>query len=79
MSEAQTLTSSALERLCRAVGKDWGEKYAREALHQLGLRELSTPDDLLRFANYLCAKGGVVEAVGRALRVSALLLGARDV
>jgi hypothetical protein len=44
----------------------------------LGVRELSTPDDLMEFANYLVKQGGVVESVGRALKVTAILRGARS-
>ena len=71
------MTETAIERLNRAVGEDAGQRYAQEALANLGLRELQTPDDLLRFASYLVDKGGLLEAVGRALKVSAILRGAR--
>jgi hypothetical protein len=73
-----TLTAGALERLTKAVGRAAAERYAKEALGRLGVRELSTPDDLLEFANYLLKQGGVVESVGRALKVTAILRGARE-
>lgn len=77
-TELNMLTAGALERLSKAVGRAAGERYAKEALARLGVRELRTPDELLGFANYLLRQGGVVESVGRALKVSAILRGARE-
>jgi len=44
----------------------------------MGLRELASQNDLLAFANHLITRGGAVESVGRALKVSALLRGATE-
>lgn len=77
MNAGKTLTEGVMERLTKAVGRTAGERYAKEALATLGMRELSTADDLLAFANYLLTKGGVAESVGRALKVTAILRGAR--
>jgi len=73
----KAFNDGAMERLMKAVGRAAGERYAKEALATLGVRELSTPDELLAFANYLLRKGGVAESVGRALKVTAILHGAR--
>lgn len=70
------MTESAFSRLIKAVGRDKALRVGGEALHELGLRELQTPNDLLRFSNYLIHLGGAIEFVGRALKVSALLRGA---
>jgi hypothetical protein len=72
-----TFKAQAFDRLIRALGPDAGLRYAREALDHLQLDDLRSPDDLLGFADYLVTQGGVPEAVGRALRVTALLRGAR--
>ena len=77
MSEDPTMTAGVIERLMKAVGRSAGERHAREALANIGLREIRTPDELLAFANYLLKQGGVVESVGRALKVTAILRGAR--
>ena len=71
------LTAFAMQRLVRAVGPSTGPEVAREALTTLGIRELTSAKDLLGFAEHLIARGGVFEAVGRGLKVSALLRGAK--
>ena len=71
------LTMFAMQRLIRAAGPAAGPEAAREALTTLGIAELSSASDLLGFAEQLIAKGGVFEAVGRGLKVSALLRGAK--
>lgn len=70
------MTESAFGRLTKALGRDRGMTCGQEALAQLGKPQLITSDDLLQFANVLIKRGGVIEAVGRALKVSALLRGA---
>jgi hypothetical protein len=72
-----SLTEHVRERLNRALGPDVGERTAREALEHLALDDLRTPNELLAFADYVITQGGVAEAVGRALRVTALLRGAK--
>lgn len=75
-SASAELTVFALQRLTRAVGPATAPDVAREALESLGLQELQSASDLLGFAEQLIAKGGVFEAVGRGLKISALLRGA---
>jgi len=75
-AQSGNLKTQAFERLKRALGPDAGARHAREALQHIGLDDLRTPNDLLGFADYLVALGGVPEAVGRALRVTAILRGA---
>jgi len=48
----------------------------QKILDEAGVPDLSTPDHRYRFAAILMKKGGVYEAVGRAIRVQALLQGA---
>jgi len=68
----------ALSRLTRALGPSAGPSCAQEVLAQLGLAQLKTPADLLRFANQLLGRGGLTELVGLSLKVTALLRGARE-
>ena len=76
IATVNAMTESAFSRLIKAVGRDKGLRIGADALHELGLKELQTPNDLLRFSNYLIHLGGAIEFVGRALKVSALLRGA---
>lgn len=73
-----TLTASACTRLCKALGREQGMHHAQSTLHRMGLQELSTPQDLLIFANHLCVQGGAIEAVARSLKITAILRGAVD-
>jgi hypothetical protein len=75
-TRSSELTDFALERLTRAVGPAAAPEAAREAFESLGLAELRSAKDLLVFAERLIARGGAFEAVGRGLKVSALLRGA---
>jgi len=70
------LDELALQRLIRAVGPAVGPATASEALASLGIAEIESPAELLRFAEQLMQKGGVFESVGRGLKISALLKGA---
>jgi len=70
------LTEATFQRLVRALGKGTGTMLGHEVLLAMGLRALNSQNDLLAFANRLIARGGAVESVGRALKVSALLRGA---
>jgi hypothetical protein len=71
-----SMNQLAVERVSRAVGPVAGPATVQAALADLGLHELGSPTDLLAFAELLIHKGGVFEAVGRGLKVSALLRGA---
>jgi hypothetical protein len=73
-----TLTETALTRLKRALGPQKGEATADKVLRQMGVYQLGTPQDLCDFSNHLIVQGGVAEAVGRSLKVMALLRSAVD-
>lgn len=72
------ITANAFSRLIKALGTDKALRIGGEALRSLGLRELRDQNEVLAFAKYLIALSGVAEAVGRGLKVSALLRGAVD-
>ena len=63
-------------RLVKVFGAERGGKVFEEVLGKLGLAELADPDDEMRFADELIG-GGLMEAIGRSLRVRALLRGAK--
>ena len=66
----------ALERLTRAMGPIEGPTARRVVLSDLGIDAIQSPSQLLAFAERLIQRGGVFEAVGRGLKVTALLRGA---
>jgi len=77
-ADSNEMTQMAVSRLRRAVGDAAGDRCAKEVLDTLALAELRSADDLLDFANCLVKLGGARQMVGNALRVSALLRGARE-
>lgn len=66
------------DKLVKVLGADKAERVAREVLDEIGLPELATPDDLLRFARALEKRGGFESALGAMLSVQAVLRGARN-
>lgn len=65
------------ERLKRAIGPVAGPMAKQAALDRIGLADLQTATDLLAFADCLIDRGGIFEAVGRGLRQTALMRGAK--
>jgi hypothetical protein len=72
------ITILAVTRLRRALGQAAADRCAADVLAQLGRRELESPTDLLEFANCLLQQNGAAHVVGSALKVHALLRGARE-
>lgn len=72
------ITRIAYNRLIRALGPHVGSRVCDETLLAMGLRELSSQNEVLAFANILIARGGAIESVGRALKISAILRGATE-
>lgn len=66
----------ALERLAKVVGQEKAAAIRAQALSAIGLEALVSPQDVLHFADALIPQGGIVEAIGRAMKVQALLRGA---
>ena len=68
---------AGLQKLVNLLGQEKAELVVRETLAKIGLTELLTPDDCCLFADELIRQGGVLEVVGRAMRIQAYLHGAR--
>ncbi len=66
------------ERLSKALGPRRAAEVMRDCLNQLGGSPMETAQDLLVFAGQLIKMPGLVQAVGRSLKVQALLLGATE-
>lgn len=71
-------TDPSLNKLVRMLGPERASALVRDTLRELGLRDISSPDDRLRFGGHLIKKGGLLEAIGRAIKVQAILLGATE-
>ncbi len=78
MKEADLVTDVALNKVVSTLGPQRARTLVAEILHEIGLGSLSSPDDRLRFAVALMARGGLLEAIGRAIKIQAILHGASD-
>jgi len=65
------------QRLSKLLGEDRAKEVLLLAMHDAGIFELRTADDLLRLGQILETRGGLISIVGRALRTQAILRGAR--
>ena len=66
------------QRLAQVLGREAALELVARTMGEAGLETLNTPDDQLRFANALIPLGGLYEAVGRALKIQAILNGGSD-
>lgn len=71
------MNDPALVKLINMMGRDKAEELAIEIYTELGIRGLASPTDRLRFGDALVKRGGVLEAIGRSIKVQALLQGAQ--
>ncbi|MCA9630023.1 MAG: hypothetical protein KC766_20270 [Myxococcales bacterium] len=78
MPSPKDLLNSAREKLIRALGAEEGRKVLAEALRRSGLSGVDTPGDLLKVAEHLMRRGGLMEAVARSLKIQAILAGASE-
>lgn len=69
--------TAARVKLHRISGPERGEQLLQQALAELGLRGLSSAEELFALAEHLVTKGGFTEAIGYALQFQATLHGAR--
>jgi hypothetical protein len=65
-------------KLVRMFGEDRADTIVRETLDESGVADLASPNDRMRFAATLVKKGGLLEMIGRAIRVQAILAGASE-
>jgi hypothetical protein len=63
-------------KLAKVLGAERADALIHEMCAETGIASLESPNDRYRFAEALIAREGVYEAVGRAIRVAALLQGA---
>jgi hypothetical protein len=68
----------SLSKLLRVYGPERTETLVQETLHELGIPGIQSADDRLRFGRALIKRGGLLEVIGRAIRIQAILQGARE-
>jgi hypothetical protein len=68
----------ALAKLINMLGREKAEQLAVEIATELNIRGTMSPTDRLRFGDALVKRGGVLEAIGRSIKVQALLQGAQQ-
>ena len=77
MTEQSVAGERALAKVRTALGEARGNAVIQRTLRTINLETLSTADDCYAFGEALTAERGLVEAIGRAIMVQALLAGAR--
>ena len=77
MVDSNQAPDPSLQKLVNVLGPAQAEVVITETMRRLGLTELRSPDDRFRFGAALIKKGGVLEAIGRAIKIQAILTGAR--
>lgn len=73
------MNDPALTKLINMLGREKAEALAAEIAAELGMGGRSgamSPADRLRFGEALIKRGGILEAIGRSIKVQALLQGA---
>lgn len=73
---AAAVASGPRDKLAMALGPIRGGAVYEETMRAIHAEEPLGPDDLYRFALALMAKKGLLEAVGRAIKIQAILMGA---
>ncbi len=66
------------QRIVRLLGDDAGVALMAQVMAEAHVPDLASPESRSSFAAALIAKGGVLEALGRSIRVQALLQGAHS-
>lgn len=67
----------AFLKLESILGKERARELIAEVCNELGIDSVQTPNDRLAFGEALIDRGGLFEAIGRAIKVQAILHGAK--
>jgi len=67
----------ACDKIRTVLGTDRGNEVITSTMRAAGLTAIDTADDRYRFGVELTKRGGLLEAIGRAVMVQALLQGAK--
>ena len=69
---------ASIEKLERILGQERASSVVANAMKIAGVSDLDDPTSRLRFGRALCRNSGVVEAIGRAISIQAILEGADE-
>jgi hypothetical protein len=75
---AFTNTDPSFRKLVNMMGASKAAELATDILQRIGRTELSSADDRYLFAVELMKRGGMLEAIGRAIKIQAILMGAKE-
>lgn len=75
---ARELRDPALQKLRNVLGAEKAAVVIAATLERAGLDGLHTPDDRFKFGCALMTRGGILEAIGRAIKIQAILHGASE-
>jgi hypothetical protein len=75
---ASAIQQLAMTKLTNVMGDVRAVTVMQDILSRAKLEEVRTPQDLLLVAEHMIASGGLLEVVGRALKVQAVLRGASE-
>jgi hypothetical protein len=67
-----------LKKLAFVLGPEEAPRFISSTCQKLGLKGLNGPQDRMLFACNLIQKGGLLEAIGRAIKIQAILHGAKE-
>ena len=67
----------ALAKLLNVMGPDRSRATIETVMRRASLTSLQTPDDRFRFGCALMESGGLFVAIGRAIKIQAILHGAK--
>lgn len=73
-----TRNQTVLTKLAGVLGAARAEEVYDRAMHDAGIAQVDSPDERLRFGIALVKQGGVLEAIGRAIKIQAILHGAQE-
>jgi hypothetical protein len=68
----------ALAKIINVMGSDRARAAIADAMRRAQLTALQTPNDRLKFAMALMKSGGIFEAIGRSIKIQAILHGAKS-
>ena len=68
----------AFQKLVTVLGPVRADAVVKETLARLQLSRLANAADRFRFGCELIARGGVLEAIGRSIKIQATLHGAKE-
>jgi hypothetical protein len=72
------MSDPALRKLTNVLGPEKATALVTDALRKAGLTSIESPDDRFRLGCELMTRGGLLEAIGRSIKIQAILHGAKE-